>query len=267
MSDLFEEVASEIFQISSEQRLTIIKILSEKKARLSDFKNDLNSSKSEIHRNLTRLLKSKIISKDKNGYYFLTTYGNVIESQLTMWILFYKNKNFFSKHHLGNLPYKFIQRIGALSDSSCIQGFVKVQKCWKDIYSNAEKYISSILYEIPYDDEILKLIKNKTKNGVKLKNIFSIPVIISENRKDLLKKTGLEKSLKDGKIERRIKKNTQVLVVLNEKEACVHFPDIEGKIDVGQALYGNNSLFHEWCLDYFRESCENSSPFREESII
>jgi len=122
------------------------------------------------------------------------------------------------------------------------------------------------LYEVPYDLDLLKLIKSKSKQGVKLQTIFSAPMIIPDNRQELLEKSGLSKILKTELIERKTRKNTSVLVVLNEKEACVHFPSSDGSIDVSELLYGKSELFHEWCLDYFRCCWKTSSPFQEKSM-
>ena len=46
--------------------------------------------------------------------------------------------------------------------------------------------------------------------------------------------------------------NVQTVVVLNEKEACVSFPDLKGKSDITQMFYGTDPEFREWCLDFFR---------------
>ena len=266
MNSDFSKIATEIFEVSSEQRLAIIDILSKRNSKLSEIVKDLSATPSEVHRNLSRLTRAKIISKDLDGY-FLTSYGVVLYSQISTWKFFSQHKQFFSKHQLGGLPKKFTQRLGALSDSQSIKGFVKVQNIWRKIYENSEKYIYNILYEVPYDAELLKLIKSKSKKGIKIKTIFSTPMIMPDNRKELLSKSGLSILLKQETIERKIRKNTRVLVVLNENEACVHLPNSDGSIDVSELLYGTSELFHEWCLDYFRYCWKNSLPFRESLII
>ncbi len=265
MNSDFSKIAPEILELSSEQRLAIIEILSKHRSKLTEIVKELSATTSEVHRNLSRLSKAKIISKDIDGY-FLTSYGEVLYSQISTWKFFSQHKQFFTKHQMGELPKKFSQRLGALSDSQSIKGFVKVQNTWKKIYENAEKYIYNILYEVPYEMELLKLIKLKSDQGVKFKTIFSTPIIVSDNRKELLSKTGLFKILKQDIIERKIRKNTSVLVVLNEKEACVNFPSSDGSIDVSELLYGKSEMLHEWCFDYFQHCWQNSSPFREDLI-
>jgi predicted transcriptional regulator len=115
MNSDFSKIAPEILEMSSEQRLAIIDILSKQNSKLFEIVKTLSATSSEVHRNLSRLTKAKIISKDADGY-FLTSYGVVLYSQISTWKFFSQHKSFFSKHQLGDLPKKFTQRLGALSD-------------------------------------------------------------------------------------------------------------------------------------------------------
>ena len=63
-----------------------------------------------------------------------------------------------------------------------------------------------------------------------------------------------------------MKENIQVVVVLNEKEACVMFPRIGGDVDVSEMFYSNSSDFHEWCLDYFKHCWHGSKVFQESKL-
>ncbi len=67
-------------------------------------------------------------------------------------------------------------------------------------------------------------------------------------------------------IQRKIKNDIKVAVLLNEKEGGVMFSTIKGNPDISKMFYGNSELFHEWCLDYFRYCWHNSSTFQEEKL-
>ena len=56
------------------------------------------------------------------------------------------------------------------------------------------------------------------------------------------------------------------MVVLNEKEACVVFPKIDGEIDVSEMFYSDENSFHEWCFDYFNYSWVESNAFQESKL-
>jgi len=50
-----------------------------------------------------------------------------------------------------------------------------------------------------------------------------------------------------------MRKHVKVIIVLNEKEACVCFPNLNGEADLTEMFYGYDYQFHEWCLDYFKD--------------
>ncbi len=63
-----------------------------------------------------------------------------------------------------------------------------------------------------------------------------------------------------------MKKNVKTIVILNEKEALVSFPKLDGEDDLTQSFYGNDKMFHEWCLDYFRYCWYDSGMFQESKL-
>jgi hypothetical protein len=63
-----------------------------------------------------------------------------------------------------------------------------------------------------------------------------------------------------------MKKDIKVVVILNEKEACVMFPIKEEEADIKEMFYSDKPEFHEWCLDYFREYWGNSDLFQERKL-
>ena len=263
--DLAESLAQEFLEIASEQRLSIILNLKEQESKISDMARKLNATVPEVHRNFTRLTKSGFIIKNTDGTFGLTRYGQTVYAQIPSLVFLSQNKPFFKNHDFGNLPTKFIQRIGALSNSQVINGYVKVVEKWGEIYQNAEKYINNILVEVSYDSELIDILLKKLKQGVRLKSIFSDSTIVSKDRKKIIEKKGFKKFISNEDIKRKMKKDIQVLVVLNEKEAGICFPSKEG-VDLSKMFYGNDPLFHEWCLDYFENSWKDSNSFQESKL-
>ena len=43
---------------------------------------------------------------------------------------------------------------------------------WKKIHENSEKFIYNILSEVPYSDDIIKIISDKLEDNVSIKSIF-----------------------------------------------------------------------------------------------
>ena len=266
MNHPYTNAAKDFLELASEQRLNIIFGLREKKSKVSNMAKELGATVQEVHRNFERLDDAGLITKDKEGYYELTTYGNTICTQIPDLVFVSKYRKYFEDHDFGDIPQKFIQRIGALAEGQYVKGFVKVLEQWKEIYKNSNEYIYNILSEVPYTTDLIEPIVDKVKKGVKLNSILSESAIIPKERKKIFENLGLKKLIETGLLERKMKKDVKVVVVLNEKEACVMFPTIDGEADLSKMFYSNDPLFHEWCLDYFRYCWHGSDVFQESKL-
>jgi predicted transcriptional regulator len=261
---IYENASNDFLELASEQRPNIIFKLLEKKSKISSMAKELHATVQEVHRNFERLADAGLIVKDRDGYYDLTTYGKMICTQVPSLLFLSKNRNYFENHDFGDLPMKFIQRIGALAGGQQIKGFVKVLELWKSIYKNADEFIYQIFTEVPLD--LIEPILTRVKGGVKLNYIFSEDVIVPKGRRELLNKLGMKELIDKGQVERRMRNQQNVVVVLNEKEACIAFPTLDSGPDMREMFYSKDVTFHEWCLDYFRYCWYNSGPFQESKI-
>ncbi len=261
MDSLYENAANDFLELASEQRLSIIFKLLSKKSKITNMAKEVNATVQEVHRNFERLADAGLIVKDKDGFYDVTTYGKTMCTQVPSLVFLSKNRKYFESHNFGDIPMKFIQRIGALARGQCVKGFVKVLEQWKSIYKNADEYIYEIFTEVPLD--LIEPILTRVKQGIKLNYIFSESTIVPKGRKELLEKLGMKNLIEKGLVERKMKKDAKVVVVLNEKEACVLFPTLDGAVDMREMFYSTEELFHEWCLDYFRYCWYGSGTFQE----
>ena len=80
-----------------------------------------------------------IVSRDSNGSYSLTTFGNTIMTQIPSINFLSKNRNYFSDYYFANLPMKFVQRIGSLDNSNFIRGLVAVIEEIKELVQALSK--------------------------------------------------------------------------------------------------------------------------------
>ena len=259
MNHNLEDYAQYFLEVSSEQRLKIIQLLDEKEYRLSELTKKLDTTKPEVHRNLERLEKSGFIVKKVNAHFELTTLGQMVLGLIPNLAFIIKNKKYFLNHPINSLPHKFISRFGELFECKLLKSYVDVFEYWKKIYENSEEHIYNILYDVPYFDDFTKPILNSLSKGVKIKSIFYEKAMVSSARGEVVKK--LKKYIDNGDIQRMMTKKIGAAVILNEKQACLIFPNAEGKLDAGNAFVGENPLFHQWCFDYFNYSWYNATPF------
>ena len=260
----FANTEKTFFELASEQRLAIIFRLNEKSAKISQLAKDLDITMQEAHRNVSRLQDAGLIEKDPGGIFSLTTFGNTITKQIPTFNYLSKHKEYFSEHILGELPIKFIMRLGALDKCEFVKGVVAILERWKDIYREAEEYIYEIVPQVPID--LIEPAVSRVKQGVKYSYVLPKDVIIPKGRKDLLKKLGHNELLNKGAIERRMVESVKVAVILNEKQAAVLFPTQKGETDMNMIFYSIDRVFHEWCLDYFRYRWYGSDIFDESKL-
>ena len=114
---------------------------------------------------------------------------------------------YFETHEFGEVPEKFILRIGQLVNAQYIKGITKVLEKWRDIFSNSNKYIYGILVEEPL--ELIDPLVKKAKSGVKVNSIFHEFTIVPKGRKKLLTKLKFDELLENGQVERKMKKKCQ----------------------------------------------------------
>jgi len=258
-----QKIAEDFLEFASEQRLSIMFLLLEKKLTISQLAKELDATAPEIHRNITRMLKNKLVEKDNNSSFSLTVFGKVVCDLLPSFSFISETRTFFENHDFGNLEIKFIQRLGALQDHKKIKGFVKVLEKWTEIHNNSENYICNILSEVPYSKEIIDIVEKKLKTGVKINSIFSESTIIPEERKEVFKKKNFQKFITEEKLMRKMANSISLVTLLNEKEACLMFPSKNGMSDLSEMLYSKEPQFHEWCLDYFNHTWNNAGSFQE----
>src|ERR671922_2577249 len=126
----FANTEKTFFELASEQRLAIVFGLNKKSAKMSQLAKDLDITMQEVHRNINRLQDAGLIEKDPNGIFSLTTFGNTITKQIPTFDFLSQYKEYFSEHTLGELPMKFIQRIGALENCEFVKGIVTILERW-----------------------------------------------------------------------------------------------------------------------------------------
>jgi predicted transcriptional regulator len=261
----FANTKMTFFELASEQRLSIIFRLHGKTAKMVHLAKELGATIQEVHRNMNRLQKAGLVEKDSEGEFSLTTFGNTIIKQIPTLNYLSKYKEYFSEHGLGELPMKFIQRLGALDNCDFVKGVVTILEVWKEIDRQAEEYIYVLVPQVSLD-LVEPAVKRVREKGVKFSYILPKNPIVPKGRKELLKKLQYSELLAKGSIERKMADSVQVSVVLNERQATVLFPNQKGETDMNAMFYSKDTLFHEWCLDYFRYRWYSSGSFDESKI-
>lgn len=264
MTDLFDETANYVLDLASPQRMEILFKLLEINSTPTALAKEIGATKQEVHRNFIRLEESGLIEKKNNGKYVLTTFGRTVCTQVPSLVFLTQNKRYFEEHNFGEIPHKFQMRCGQLAACQRVKGFSKTIEQWKNIYKNSNEYIYEVLSEVPLD--LIEPLITQVKKGIKFDYIFSESAVVPKGRRALLKKFGFDKLMDDGLIQRKMTKDVQTVLVMNEKEACIMFPKVNGESDISEMFYSDDLMFHEWCLDYFRYCWYGSDVFKDSKL-
>lgn len=251
--------------LASDSRRSMLLKLNEGNARLSQLAKDLGMSIQETYRNATRLIDSGLIEKNPENSLSITPYGRMMMNQIPSFQFILNNKEYFQEHTTGDLPTKFIQRMGALSNCEQIHGIGPVlEKMKMTCCLETKEYLKIIISQYPM--EVAKLTIDRAKQGIKFSYIFGENTIIPKGRSELLKKVSWEKLISEGIVQRRMLKTVQVSLIMNENQACLFFPNLKGETDMVDAFYSQDKLFHEWCLDFYNYQWDRAGSFKNSKL-
>lgn len=89
----------------------------------------------------------------------------------------------------------------------------------------------------------------------------------SSGRSEILHKVGWKEFISRGLVARRMLERVKFMVILNEKEACVLFPNLKGEPDLNTMFYSQDREFHSWCDDLFELQWKLASTFDESKLM
>lgn len=259
-----EGVGTLFFELAGDLRLSMLEKLNQKDYRLSQLASDLDATMQEAHRNMTRLIESGLVSKGKEGELVLTSYGRTVFSLVPSYDFLYQNRDFLLDHSLGDLPLKFVQRLGSFRSCETVHGVMAIIQRWKDLYSGSDKYIREIMAQVPLD--LIETVSSRVEQGVKFSYIFSSNAVVPKGRTQLLQKVGWRNFIAKGLVERRMLPDVRIMVIFNEKQGCVLFPNQKGEPDLNMMYYGEHAEFLEWCSDFFAYQWEIAGSFDESKL-
>jgi predicted transcriptional regulator len=110
------------------------------------------------------------------------------------------------------------------------------------------------------------------RRGAKFSYVLAENAIVTKDRSEIMRKLGwhglyhLSDGIAKGSIQRKMAKKVNIVTVLNERQASVLFPSLNGDVDLNTMFYSDDPIFHEWCLDYFRYKWDRSQKFDESRI-
>jgi len=165
-----EHLCDLLFELSSSERMNIMLSLLQERLKLSHVSQRLDMTVTEASRHLQRLSNIQLVSKDVDGTFSPTLFGELAVSLLSGLDFISENRQYFLEHIVSNLQYGFVNRLGELSSSTYEIDTVKVLAHCTEIFKKAEDYIW-VQSHLLFPDHV-PIIEDRIKNGVDFRGIF-----------------------------------------------------------------------------------------------
>ncbi len=235
-----EKSSNLFFELSHEDRLRIFNLIQKDPAKLTHLSEKLKLQVQETSRHLTRLSDAKLVSKDVDGFYHLTPYGDHVKKLLPGFEFLTKHKNYLLTHKTSHLPEQFVNRIGELNKSTFTDDIMVAFQEGKELFEEAKEYIWGLTdHMIPSTPPS---ITNAMKRGVNVKLLFL---------EDTTFPAGYEPiPFIPNRIERKILDRVDAELWISEKKGLMSLPTVNGPID-NTGFISKDETSLNWLKDLF----------------
>ncbi len=223
-------------ELSSENRLGILRILNEKPTTFTSLIKEVDMNSTEASRQLSRLTEARLIEKKGDGNYYNTLFGKLVLSSISDLNFISEKSGFFLKHDTAPIPLDLLRQIDSLSKGEIVTGVY-------NIINTYEKFIIKGYLWYMSDDfprHQLPNVEKKLEEGKKFRAILPkdpTPMLSEKNRK---------------KIEIKVLDEIKISVIVSDNFSMLELPGLDGKIDQNTAIFGYDDRFREWCKKLFQ---------------
>ena len=242
-------VCSLLFELSGIDRMDILLLLKKTPLKLSHISSELNFTVQETSRNVARLSDAKLISKDVEGAFHLTPYGEEALIQMSGFSFLFKNRTYFLSHSLDELPKQFQSNIGMLEGCELVEdvmiSFRNIEEMIAETQDRVWILTNQVLAStIPYLTQAIE-------RGAEFKLLMPKDFVPTESIREIVNNPVFEKAARTRKLDCRFLGKVGAFLCLSEKEvAATGFPNLEGKFDYA-GFKGKSDSVIEWANALF----------------
>ncbi len=234
-------------ELSSENRLGILKTLDEKPMTFTNLIKEVNMNSTEASRQLSRLTEARLIETKGDGRYYNTLFGKLVLSSISDLNFISEKSGYFLNHDTAQIPLDLLRQIDALSTGEIVTGVYNILNTHEKLGDGIKSYMWYMSDDFPRHH--LPNIEKKLEEGLEIRVILP---------KDLCSTSPLsEKNRK--KIGIKVLDEIKISVIVSDKFSILELPGQDGKIDQNTAIFGYDDRFREWCKKlfqyYWEEKC------------
>lgn len=245
-----ERLCSLFFELSNEDRLSIILKLTNQPLKLTHIAKALDLTVQEASRQLSRLSEIELVTKNPDGFYVLQPYGRHALRLFPGFQFLTEHVDYFNRHTLGLLPERFMGRIGELRGcvpvTALMKTFSNIERLMREAeeffwYKSDENLISSNHYVLALD---------ALERGIEIRCIeprgYRPPPHIVDTISDEIK-TAIDAYRGKEKLLDKVFEKIDLTMYMNEKElGILAFPTMTGEFDY-MGFSSKDPKVLEWC--------------------
>ncbi len=165
-----------LFELSSEERIGILRMIGERRSKLTSLARELQITNQECSRHISRLASVGLVAKEPDGVIKLTPYASQVLTQLRPLEFSTMHRDYFLGHTIERIPPMFQMRLGELSNSQLIDDVMVVFKNVERMYMEAEEYVLRVtdrlmITIVPYAEKAFE-------RGVKQRLLDPVDIVV-----------------------------------------------------------------------------------------
>jgi predicted transcriptional regulator len=237
--------------------MEIMLLLKKTPLKLSHISNKLSFTVQETSRNVARLNDAKLIFKDVEGVFHLSSYGEETLNQLSGLSFLLKYRDYFLTHSLNLLPKQFQSSIGMLEGcefaGDVMVSFRRIEEMIAEAQDHVWILTNQVLAStIPYLTQAIE-------RGAEFKLLMPSDFVPTKSVREIVSNPIFEKAVRARKLDCRFMAKVGAFLCISEKEvAALGFPNLKGKFDY-TGFHGRNDSVIEWAKELFIHHWKDAS--------
>jgi predicted transcriptional regulator len=244
-----QELSKLLFELSNEDRLKILLELKKTPMKLSRLSEKFESTVPETARNMTRLTETSLITKDTDGNFHLTAFGEASIQLLANFEFISKNAKYFKTHTISNLPPEYATSIGCLKKSEFVNQFTEAMFNAENMIREAKEFVWISIDEILASS--LPIFIEAINRGIELKKLMPRKAVIPPAILKLANDPAFDRAARARKAESRYLDQIDFFAIMSEKEVSIGFKNSAGLFDLAGSFKATDKTAVEWTKSLF----------------
>lgn len=239
-----------LWELSSENRMSIIKILDRSPKVLSDLANELDLPSMETKKQLDNMIMLGLVNNDMDEEYRITSMGWITLELLRALEHAAERSDYYNVHDLKWLPQGLLRQIDHLDGTEILASSEQGGDVIRKRQARVNRFCWVQAEVVP--PFLIPILADMQERNVNI-NIVSSSESIREVRARLIGKNGHQ-------AEYRTTKKTPAFLFVSDDFAILGIPRQFGGIDIETPIMGDQAPFRTWCESLFHVFWKQGVP-------